>query len=119
MTTNFKRWADRKVGLIEVTGPLDDHALPLLRGAIADAVSSAGTPHVLIVEDGVTAVSEAAARLLVSECKTLREKGGNLGLVSTDGQITRDGRPSSRTLFMPIYNSLELGMAKINGGDLP
>ena len=115
MTTHFRSWADRRTGLVEVTGPLDDHSIPNLRGAIADAVMCAGAPRVLIVEDGVTNVSDKAALVLISECATLRAKGGTLGLVSTDGNITLDGRPSARTLFMPIYNSLELGLAKLDG----
>lgn len=119
MTTTFKLWIDHRIGLVEVEGPLNNEAIPQLRAAIADAVRRAGTPRVLIVEDEVTEVSEDAALVLVAECTALRAKGGNMGLVSTDGAITQDGRPSSRTLFMPIYNSLELGFERLDKDDSP
>ena len=119
MTTMFKRWADHRIGLIEVEGPLDNAAIPLLRGAIADAVRRAGTPRVLIVEDEITEVSEDAALVLVAECTALRAKGGNMGLVSTDGHVNQDGRPSARTLFMPTYTSLERGFEWLDRDDFP
>jgi anti-anti-sigma regulatory factor len=118
VTTTFKCWVDHRIGLIEVDGPLDNDAIPLLREAIADAAYRAGTPRVLIVEDEITQVSEDAALVLVEECTALRDRGGNMGLVSTDGNITQDGRPSSRTLFMPTYNSLELGFERLDKDDV-
>jgi anti-anti-sigma regulatory factor len=96
--------------MIEVAGPLDDYAIPLLRGAIADVVKRAGSPRVLIIEDKITDVSENAALALVMECKALRARGGDIGLISTDGGITQRGRPSSKTLFMQTYNGLELAI---------
>ena len=118
MTTTFALWTDHRIGLIEVDGPLDNAAIPMLHGAIADAVRRAGTPRVLIVEDMITAVSEDAALVLVAEYTALRARGGNMGLVSTDGNLTQDGRPSSRTLFMPTYTSLELGFERLDKDDV-
>jgi anti-anti-sigma factor len=112
--TKFERWADHRIGVIEVTGPLDDHAIHVLRGAIAEVIKHAGTPRVLIVEDNITAVSEKAVEVLVSECKALRAKGGSLGLVSQDARITGTGRPSSMTLFMPVYTGLEFAIERLS-----
>ena len=49
--TGFTSRAERRIGVIEVTGPLDDDAIVGLRGAIADAVKLAGVPRDLISAD--------------------------------------------------------------------
>lgn len=113
MITNFKSRVERRIGVLEVTGPLDDDAIPQLREAIADVAARAETPRVLIVEDNITTTTESAAKALIAECTALRGKGGNLGLVSEDGAITRKGRPSGQTLYMTVYSSLELGLERL------
>jgi anti-anti-sigma factor len=113
VTTSFKTRVERRIGVVEITGPLDDHAIPMLHGAITDVAERAGTPRVLIVEDNITATSENAAKALIYECATLRGKGGNLGLVSSDGAVTRGGRPSAQTFYIAAYSSLEFGLERL------
>jgi anti-anti-sigma factor len=112
-------WADKGIGMIEPSGSLDDHALPDLRAALASAREKAGRPCVAVIEDKVTGVSQIAISVLVSECERLREQGGDLVLISTDGMITRSGRPSGETLFMRVYNTIEGAIGRFAAAPTP
>lgn len=104
--TTFTSRAERRIGVVEVTGALDDDAIVGLRGAIAEAVGQAGVPRILIVADGITAMSENAALMVVIECATLRAQGGNAAWISVGGQITKPDSIPAATLYMSVYRSL-------------
>ena len=108
--TIFTSHAERRTGVIEVTGALDDAAIVGLRDAIAEAVRQAGTPRVLIVADGITAMSENAALMVVIECARLRARGGNAAWISTRGQIVKPDSVPAATLYMSVYRSLSTAL---------
>jgi len=108
--TTFVLRAERRIGVIEVTGALDDNAIVELRSAIVRAVKQAGAPRILIVADGITAISESAALMLVIECATLRARGGNAAWISTGGQIVKPDSIPAATLYMSVYRSLNAAL---------
>ena len=108
--TTFASRSERRIGVVEVTGALNDDAIVGLRSAIAVAVRQAGAPRVLIIADGITAISEDAALIVVIECATLRAKGGNAAWISTAGQIASPGSAPAATLYMSVYRSLSTAL---------
>jgi anti-anti-sigma regulatory factor len=108
--TTFASRSERRIGVIEVTGALNDDAIVGLRGAIAEAVRQSGAPRVLIIADGITAISEDAALIVVIECATLRAKGGNAAWISTGGQIATPRSVPAATLYMSVYRSLRTAL---------
>ena len=95
--TTFTTRAERRIGVIEVTGALDDDAIVGLRGAIAEAVGQAGVPRILIVADGITAMSENAALMVVIECATLRAQGGNAAWIMSKQEQKKCGMSQPMT----------------------
>lgn len=108
--TTFTSRAERRIGVIEATGALDDDAIVGLRGAIAEAVRQAGVPRILIIADGITAMSENAALMVVIECATLRAQGGNAAWISAGGQIIKPDSVPAATLYMFVYRSLSAAL---------
>jgi len=108
--TTFASRSERRIGVIEVTGALNDDAIVGLRSTIADAVSQAGAPRVLIIADGITAMSEHAALILIVECATLRARGGNAAWISARGRIATPGTVPAATLYMSVYRSLRAAL---------
>ena len=108
--TTFTTRAEHHIGVVEVVGALDDEAVAALRGAIAKAVVEAKSPRVLINADGITAISENAALMMVVECATLRAKGGNAAWVCTNGQLNKPDSIPSATLYMSVYRSLSAAL---------
>ena len=114
----FTARAERRIGVIEVIGALDDDAIVGLRGVIAEAVGRAGVPRILIIADGITAMSENAALMMVVECATLRARGGNAAWISTAGQIIKPDSVPAATLYMSVYRSLSAALVLFDIEDM-
>ena len=108
--TTFTTQAERHIGIIEVTGSLNNAAVVGLRQAFAEATTKAESRHVLIVADGITSMEDSAALLMVAECTALRAQGGNAAWVSRSGWLPTRGTAASTTLFMDVYPTVELAL---------
>lgn len=108
--TTFTTRAEHHIGIIEVTGSLNDGAVVGLRQAFAEAVAKAESRHVLVVADKITSMEDHAALVLVAECGALRAQGGNAAWVSSSGWTPTLGSIASQTLYMGVYRSLAVAL---------
>jgi anti-anti-sigma regulatory factor len=116
--TTFETRSERNVGMIEVTGSLDDGAINGLRHAFAEAVGKAKSHRVLIIVNDVHSMSDRAALVLAAEVGTLRARHGECAWVSKSGWTPTRGVVGEAPI-MNVYKTLNAALDALGTGDGP
>ncbi len=111
--TAFDIWADKGIGLVEPSGPLDADAVPALRAAVSEAANLSRRSLVVMLEEKVSTAAPVAIAAILIEYRRLRDRGGSLAVVGTQGPVASLLQSTHLGREIPVFTTLEHALADL------